>query len=629
MKHAFCLFALLLACSPMRPLNAAPHRTSPPAGKLALAAVSQGNAPLGWIAVRELDALLGTLAGDDAKARATAELGVSFAATLGVSGALAATIDAKRPILVFAMEPTATAGPLPIVVVLPVFSTQSFLVALATTHTVRREAESSVHEFAKGPRRGFVRFAGSVAYVAYAKSLLTELPDLPPLTEPASIELHLELARIRELFPELSLSFLQTLAALASPGSAHSPQAAYDLRRLRRVAQHAAQARSMSVVADLDALGLTLTVALARPRNSFDAVAPAPPAVWGTELMPADAMLVYMTSVWPTSQRADVADLMAYITALRPPGGRSLAPLATALDAASRTLGDQAIYAVWPASHGGIGMGGALRVAPGSLARLRWLDAYEALAPALAVLVPQELGFAPEAARFHVRVQRGASRIAGVSADAVELSPTFASTARREERLFRWLFGPTLVLRTAFVGGTALYAAGRDATSRLETMIQAVRGRTSASLAQSPAFAKAYRFHPEGRVALTFLSTSGLARFVMSALAGLGALSPAQTSLLEVYVAADEARTAIVTTANVLRSDEAITHQISSFLPRSAVLTLGALGAAMWRVALSLFFGPPALPPLPAPPAEVTPPSDTGGERPGVPRGALFRRETL
>src|SRR5205823_4252928 len=60
---------------------------------------------------------------------------------------------------------------------------------------------------------------------------------------------------------------------------------------------------------------------------------------------------------------------------------------------------------------------------------------------------------------------------------------------------------------------------------------------------------------------------------------------------------------AIVTTTNAA----GLRYEISTKLPASSLPGLPRIGGVMWRMALSPLLNPPAMPPLPIPPAHVTP----------------------
>ena len=59
----------------------------------------------------------------------------------------------------------------------------------------------------------------------------------------------------------------------------------------------------------------------------------------------------------------------------------------------------------------------------------------------------------------------------------------------------------------------------------------------------------------------------------------------------------------IVTTTNA----SGRRYELTSHVPRSAIMGAARLNGALWRVALSPLVNPPTMPPIPVPPPHVTP----------------------
>jgi hypothetical protein len=327
--------------------------------------------------------------------------------------------------------------------------------------------------------------------------------------------------------------------------------------------------------------------------------------------MPSDAILIYATHTTRNGRQEDARELVEYVSGkvgsdTDADGDADATGLA--LDALGDALEGDAIYAVWPGRDGGIGLGGALRVADRGAARKRAMDAYEALGPMLGEATAMELGLDPERFRFKARVRRGAARVAGLSIDLVELTPAWPSGSAAPRKLFHWLFGDRLVLGMAFVGEHAVYAAGRDWRARLEAMVASARGGPADSIARVPAFERAVRLHPEGRISLAYVSTQAMASFVVQVVRATSKLQPEHQAMLAPFLRPGTNLDAVVATTNVTRNGGRPVYELHTHLPSAAVAEMGRLGGAMWRVGLAPIFGPPALPPLPTPPPNVTPP---------------------
>ena len=197
-------------------------------------------------------------------------------------------------------------------------------------------------------------------------------------------------------------------------------------------------------------------------------------------------------------------------------------------------------------------------------------------------------------------------RVASVRADTVEIDVRWPRGADAERRRFRTLFGNRLVMATAFVGEQAVFAVGHDVRGRLAAMVDAASGRASPSLANDPRFRNALGFHSDSRVSLSWLSTAGMADFIGRTLRENGLLGPGQLDALG-PVLVDAGDGAIVTTTNA----RGLRYELSTRLPTSSLPGLPRIGAILWRIALSPLLNPPTMPPLPIPPAHVTP---SGGE---------------
>jgi hypothetical protein len=258
-------------------------------------------------------------------------------------------------------------------------------------------------------------------------------------------------------------------------------------------------------------------------------------------------------------------------------------------------------WALWRAPSGGVGFGGAYRIADGGSARAI-LGAYEALVSRLGRLLGHALGV-DEALSARLTPSLRTLELAGESVTLVEITPTWPASAQAERRLFEALFGPQVTLATAFVGERALFALGSDWYDRLMVMLSVAHGERTSSLLDDAAFSEALGFRRQGRVSLTWVETRRMALIAGQLLETTQELTPLERHGLATTLSSLSGG-AIVSTSNA----EGRRFALTTHLPPSSLQGATRLSGALWRVALSPFVSPPTFPPLPLLPPQVTPP---------------------
>jgi hypothetical protein len=247
-------------------------------------------------------------------------------------------------------------------------------------------------------------------------------------------------------------------------------------------------------------------------------------------------------------------------------------------------------------------MGGAYRLSDPGGARDAINAAYREVATPLPAMVLRGLSLDPARFARRVSVAHKKAQIAGIEADLMEVSVKWPAGSDAERRSFESMFGPRLVMATAYLDEQALFALGADYAERLTTMIKVAQGEGAASLGDEPAFVEALQYREQGRVSLTYLDTARMARFAASLMAQTRDLGPAEqaavTSLLT-----EVGRGAIVSTTNA----SGVRYQLTTHLPSGAVAGAAQLHGALWRIALSPLVNPPMMPPMPVPPPQVSP----------------------
>jgi hypothetical protein len=171
-------------------------------------------------------------------------------------------------------------------------------------------------------------------------------------------------------------------------------------------------------------------------------------------------------------------------------------------------------------------------------------------------------------------------------------------------------------MATAFVDDRALFAAGRDWDARLSELVaRAGRAAAPAAAAASspepapatlmggdPAFGRALGEGADERVSISYLPVQPMGRFIAALLREGHGLEPAEIEAVGPLIASAGAG-AIVSTTRV----RGTRYELSTRVPASALPGMRTIGGILWRVGLSPLLNPPAIPPLPVPPPQVTP----------------------
>jgi hypothetical protein len=603
-----CLtLALLTACTP-RPIKSP---TTIPQGQ---AAAPRPAAPLpGGPDIS--DQTMGFLVVSDG-ARVAQELNpnidarastVELAKTFGFDTDVAAVIDLKRPLGLAMLNPSllSSATVRPYVAMLPVTSPDEVLRMLAKKAPIQKTPWGALWKTPVGEIA--IGFEGGYAVIAWRKDLLGPTVKLlaPRLEErvEAPVRVHLDLANMLTSYgPQIESLIARFAIAAASGGKPGDPALSYGLRQVRTLVPYLESFSGLDLYADLDSGGLTLSVGLeGKPGGAwahYVGQQRSGPA-WGVRFLPKDAVLAYTTQSSPMSRKNDLDALVDYMGSMSV-GDR--VKWRNALAAAVGTTDGQLAYAVWPARGGGVGMGGAYRLSDPGGARDAMNRAYTEVAVPLTSVVLRGLALDPARFAKRVQVQRKRARIGGVDADLIEVNVKWPAGSDGQRRAFEAMFGPRLVMATAYLGDEALFVLGADYAERLTTMIQVAQGQGAASLGDEPAFAEALSFRDRDRVSLTYLDTARMAHFAASLMVqtrDLGAREQATVSTLLQQVG----RGAIVSTTNASGSR----YQLTTHLPPGAVAGAAQLHGALWRIALSPLLNPPMMPPMPVPPPHVAP----------------------
>ena len=455
----------------------------------------------------------------------------------------------------------------------------------------------------------FVSFADGYAAVAFredraAAAGATLLPLVHARAE-APLAAHLDVAR---LFETWGAPIERTLARFARvTQGASDPQVAYALRGARRMLRFADSVDGIDLLLDSDAQGVTVTArAEGRPGGPFSAYVASQQsgAPWGLELLPRDAVLVYATrrGAAAAAEELDAAVELLGDAARPPADAPQRAEWRQALGRAGAEMPGELVYAVWPVAGAGIGVGGAWRVRPGPAARRETMAAYRRIGDRMAGMVARSLRLDPERFPLHVRVRPGALHVDGVVGDIIEVTVRWPAAARAERRQLRELVGEPLRMAVVFDGERAMFAIGADAKARVGTMLAAARGTGGATLADDPRLRAALTWRPEARVSLSFLATAPMASLLARLIHG-GA--PEAAAGVADAALADAGDGAILATTNA----SGRRYEVSTRLPLSSLPGLTRVSGVLWRMALSPLLNPPAMPPLPLPPAHLRPQS--------------------
>jgi hypothetical protein len=615
MKRVVLLCFVAAACSH-------PQSTSQRAPHIAMSLDTEGSLPpspdvsreiMGYAVLGDGERVLRQLATDGEHADLKA-LQIQTAMSMGIDPVVGEVLDLKRPAAVAALNPMLLArnGVRPFVAMLPVVPRAQLEAALA-----RRGAklEKQPWGFAVDSAQGKLYFG----YAAHDYVVIAWRPDLLAATEKllgprltgkrdAPVVLHASVDNLYAAFGPQLEALLGHFSQVASAGGpSGDPSVAFALRGLRQVSRFADSVTSLELLLDLDPGGLTVTARLdGKPDGAWAGYVKQQESgpAWGVQFLPRDAVMVYTTHANAQGRAAEIDDQVAYLAHA---SSRKLRAgdedrWRKAMQKAVSSTGGELAYAVWPAREGGMGVGGAYRLTDPALARESVMAVYSEISEQLGGMLARALSIDAERLADKFVVKRKQARIADTDVDLVELTPKFPASAMGEKRLFETMFGPKLVLATAFVGDTALFALGRDWAARLETMLKTSQGERAASLGDEPDFAEALQFHAGARVSMSYLETGRMARFAAGLLVQATDLDPPQRQAIS-RILSQVGRGAIVTTTNA----KGARYELTTHVPRAAILGAARLNGALWRVALSPLVNPPMMPPMPVPPPHVAP----------------------
>ncbi|MFH0900484.1 MAG: hypothetical protein V2A73_07630 [Pseudomonadota bacterium] len=601
------------------------------------ALVGEDQALLGWLIVgsidRSLQSIIDYARQQDEPPVSLDQIKKIVAKRLGYGEAIVEAVDGSKPIAVAFLDPRQYQR-FPVLMGIPLRSPPAFLAALERTHARAPMLASGIQSF-EGPIAGrfYVSFSPApratpktghvptMAFIAPEQQLLDVAPIvLAPLMSKSAPTLvaHLSLTGMRQSRMSSLESFTSELRSLATSNDLRSRQST---RVLSRVGENLVHASTLELQAVVARSGLRVRVSLEGPSPrwiSYVGELQTGPC-WAAEIVPADSMLVYSTHLSADGLRREAENMVSFLaslghgsTAARPALEKTWMNAITALH---HLLKSDAIYAVWPASPTGIGVGGAYRTSGGTEPRSRMLEAYKSLESVLGMAAAHQLGLDPSVFRFQASIRAG-ENLGGATVDLLELDPQWPADSAAERSLFEWLFGKHLTLAFAFVGEHALYASGQDWRPRLSTMIATIQRNQGdrrdlaehRSILNESAFVRAEAMNRYGRVSFAYVRTALLARFVTDVLESRTTLSPGQWAMLRPFVVPEAEHATLVTMTNVEQRNGSATYRITLAVPLMTMAELGHLGEAMLRVGVSPIIGPPLIPPLPTPPASITPP---------------------
>ena len=616
-----CLLLPACASHPLPPPHSAvPHAALEPALPSSPDVHDQ---VMGWVILSDGGRLLREIAPPAQKGQDARALQGELAGSIGINPGLAQLIDLKRPAAIALLNPALLSSQAvrPFVAMLPIVSradVERFFGrgAAAGTQIERHPWGLAVPA---GEGKLYIGFHHGYALVAWRPDLLQAAerllePKLAARAE-APILVHVNLDNVGQSFGPQLQAVVERFAHVASSGGpTRDPQVAFAMRGVERMTRLVPSLSAIELLANLDSGGLTFTFRMDGKRDGAFAgfVAQQKPGPsFGLDLLPRDAVMVYSTHQSAAGRAADVNAMVAYLTDAVPDHPADAAQIdrwRQALSGASRATSGELAYAVWPAAGGGVGLGGAYRLVDPGMGPAALRTAYDALSGRLGALVARGLGL--DAASFADRfvATRQPARLAGTDVDVLAISVRWPAGSASQRRVFESLFGPKLMMGTAFVGDRARFAIGPDWQARLSTMIAAARGEKAASVGEEPAFAEAIAWHPGARVSISALDTARMAHLAAALLEESRDLDPAQHAAVQALLE-QVGSGAIVATTNV----QGHRFELSTHVPASAIRGAARLSGALWRVALSPLVNPPTLPPLPIPPPNVTPSTTPGG----------------
>jgi hypothetical protein len=578
-----------------------------------------GGELLGYLVITDTGRLVRELLPASASTPTTAETGL--ARLLGLNPEIVEVIDWSRGGAVGLLNPSllAQGSVRPYVAMIPIKSRDAVEKLLAR-HTSAMTLQPWGLVVPSDQGTVYIGLERGYAIVAWRADLLEPARRVlwPQIagrsTQP--VRLHVNVENVYGAFrPQLELVLAHLGQLERAGGAAGDPLVALSMRRLEEVTARAGSLQALEIGGDLDSGGLTVSVRLdGKPGGAWAQLVAEerPGPAWGTQFLPADAVLAYATRSSPSARAGDVRAEVAYLTQADPakkPSAGDVERWRQALHRAAGVTDGALAYAVWPGRHGGVGVGGAYRVSDPAMARGAVMATYDALRDQLGTIAARALVIDPGRFATGLSATRRQAWVANQPVDLVELKPRWPAGADAERRLFGAMFGPRLTLATAFVGDQALFAMGEDWEPRLAAMISTATGLRAASLADEGAFAEAIAFRPGARVALSWLETGRMARLAAGLLKGAQDLSPAQEQAVARLL--EQLRGgAIVTTMSATGRR----YEITTHLPSSALLGATRLSGALWRIALSPLLNPPLVPPLPVTPPHVAPSAGTALE---------------
>ena len=475
-----------------------------------------------------------------------------LAKTLGLDGDMARVLDLRRPMALAMLNPSllSSQNVRPYVAMLPVTSRAEVLRALSQKGVVTPQPWGAEWQTASGTI--FIGFEEGYAVVAWRKDLLEPAVKLlrPRLAEKveAPIRLHLDLANLYTSYgPQIEALVARFALAAAQGGANRDPQLTYGLRQVRSLLPYIESFSGLDVLADLDSGGLTLSVGLdGKPGGAWAEYVKQqrPGPAWGVRFLPRDAVLAFTTTSSPMGRANDLSALVDYMGTL---SNGDQGRWKNALEKAVRSTEGELAYALWPAKGGGVGMGGAYRLSDPGGAREAINDAYNEVASPLPSVIMRGLSLDPARFGKRVSVTRKKATIAGVEADLMEVTVKWPAGSDAQRRSFESMFGPRLVMATAYLDEQALFALGADYAERLTTMIKVAQGQAAASLGDEPAFVEALSYKDHDRVSLTYLDTARMARFAASLMAQARDLGPGEQATVAALLS-EVGRGAIVST---------------------------------------------------------------------------------
>jgi hypothetical protein len=599
-------------------------KANPSATKVGLLSATSQKAPpkspdvrtemMGFVILNDGERLLRTLSGPNAQASDWKSLQAGFGQAFGLDPQLALTIDLSRPLSLALLNPglLSSASVRPFIAMIPVRSTADVEKALKNIGA-QYVVKPWGFELEVGRGRLYISIADRYAALAWRVDLLQAARDVlgPKMKAQAEAPLHLHVD-IRNVYASYGSQIENVATQFAQlsdqGGQSGDPQLAFALRGALRLSRFLNSVEGLDLLCGLDSSGVTVTVRANGTQeggfsNYVHGQRPGP--AWGVKYLPSDSVLAFTTHSSRQSRVADVEPSLGYLVDAVPakqPTTAEKEHWRNVLVAAANSVEGDLAYAVWPAKKGGVGVGGAYRIADSDDARRAVRDTYDALSIRAGGLVARALLFDPARFAHRILLHRSKTRIEGVPVDLVEARVHWPQDSDEERRIFRAMFGDRLVLGTAFIGDQALFAMGPDMRERLAAMIDTARGESANSLVDTEDFNRALTYKSEGRVSFTFLEISGMTKFAANLALKSVELAKEEKAAVEAFLS-EVGGGSIVSTTNA----SGARFELTTHMPQSAMAGVARLHGALWRIALSPLVNPPTLPPLPIPPPHIAP----------------------